>query len=107
MLASQKLKKQPKLTLTSKQKTIQHAGGRFAFAHELWIDCVMLNKLCPPRVIIIYPSHYDDEQIQKLTALAKLYKSLSLDLRVAISMLSCREGFKKLVSHNFSQHISS
>jgi hypothetical protein len=99
-LASQKLTKQPKSVLTAEETAIQHAGGRFAFAHELWIDRTILYKPCPPNVDISCPGRYEDDQKQEITALAEVHESLPSTLKDALSTPSRKETFIHHVSYS-------
>ena len=90
-----------KSLLSAEEKAIQYAGERFTFAHELFIKGETLDKPCPPGVDTNSPSRYDDDIIQEIAALTKVYESLSSDLQVALAMPSCRESFKQLVSLSF------
>ena len=90
-----------KSLLSAEEKAIQYVGEWFAFAHELFIKGKTLDKPCPPGVDTNSPSHYNNNVIQKIAALTGVYKSLSLDLQVALATSSCRESFKQLVSLSF------
>jgi len=93
--------------LSSEDKEISLAGGRFSFAYELWVDSKMLDLECPVGVDTKSPHRYDTALEQEMATIAEVYASLSPSLRSILSTPSCKEAFKSVVSSHFARYYSS
>ena len=95
-----------KSMLSGEDKEISLAGGRFTFAHELWVDRSTLDLDCPPigSVDPLNPRRYDDGPLQNLAVIAKLYVSLLPELRGTLVSKDRGGSFKEIVSPNTSFH---
>jgi hypothetical protein len=96
-----------KSVLSSEDKEISLAGGRFSFAYELWVDSTTLDLECPIGVDIESPHRYDSALEQGMATIAEVYTSLSPSLRLTLSTPSRKEAFKSIVSPHFAQYYSS
>jgi len=96
-----------KSVLSSKNKEISLAGGRFSFTYKLWMDPKTLNLECPIGVDIKSPHRYDSPLEQEMATITEVYTSLSPSLRLILSTPSCKESFKSVVSPHFTQYYSS
>ena len=67
--------------LSSEDKEISLAGGRFSFAYELWVDSKTLDLECPISVDTESPHRYDTALEQEMATIAEVYASLSPSLR--------------------------
>lgn len=92
--------------LSSEDKEISLAGGRFSFAHELWVDSETLDLECPIGVDIESPHRYDNATAQRMATIAEVYTSLSPSLKLILSMPSRKEAFKSVVSPYFARYYS-
>ena len=88
--------------LIGEDKDISLAGGRFAFAYELWVDRSTLDRECPPNVDPLNPRRYEEAPLQDLAVIAEVYASLSPSLRACLTSKDRRESFKDTVRRNTS-----
>jgi hypothetical protein len=93
--------------LSSEDKEISLAGGKFSFTHELWVDPQMLDLECPVDVDIESPHRYENAVPQQMATIAEVYASLSPSLRLILSTPSRKEAFKSVVSPYFARYYSS
>jgi len=93
--------------LSSEDKEISLAGGRFSFAYELWVDSKTLDLMCPIGVDIESPRHYDSALEQEMATIAEVYSSLLPSLGLILSTPSRKEAFKSVVSSHFARYYSS
>ena len=96
-----------KSVLSSEDKEISLAGGRFSFAYELWVDSKTLDLECPVGVDTESPHRYDTALEQEMATIAEVYASLSPSLRSILSTPSRKEAFKSVVSSHFARYYSS
>jgi len=96
-----------KLVLSSEDKEILLAGGRFSFAYELWVDSKTLDLMCPIGVDIESPHCYDSALEQEMATIAEVYSSLSPSLGLILSTPLHKEAFKSVMSSHFTQYYSS
>jgi len=83
--------------VSSEERDILHAGGRFAFAYELWFDRGMLDRKRPTDIDVECPRRFEDPDRQKLTTLAELYETLSPSLLSALESPERSQSFKDSV----------
>ncbi|KAF8266403.1 hypothetical protein EI94DRAFT_1803102 [Lactarius quietus] len=76
-------------------KEITLAGGRFAFAYELWVDGAILELERPSGVDPLSNQWYSETSTEKLAISEELYSSLSLHLQDALANERRRPSFKK------------
>ncbi|KAI0290360.1 hypothetical protein BC826DRAFT_1106339 [Russula brevipes] len=95
------------LTVSSEERDISRAGGRFAFAYELWFDRDVLDKERPTGIDTQCPRRFDDPDRQKLTALAELYESLSPTLQSALTSPLRSQSFKDILNQERSNMVST
>jgi hypothetical protein len=86
------------LAVSSEDRDISRAGGKFAFAYELWFDRGVLDMERPTGIDTQCSRRFDDPQRQKVTALAELYETLSPTLQSALTSPLRRQTFKEIVS---------
>lgn len=87
-----------KPAMSSEERDISRAGGRFAFAYGLWFDRETLDQERPTGVDTQCPRRFDDPERQKITALAELYETLSPTLLSALTTPLRSQSFKDTVS---------
>jgi len=89
-------------SLGGEDKEISLAGGRFAFAHEPWVDPSTLDLKCPENVDPLSPRRYEEAHLRELAVIAELHASLPPSLRACLTNKDRRESFKSTVRHKDS-----
>ncbi|KAH9017268.1 hypothetical protein EDB85DRAFT_2155303 [Lactarius pseudohatsudake] len=86
-------------SLSGEDREVGHAGARFVFAYELWVDCSILeNNDRPLGVDPHNPDRYDTRSTQELAIIAEVYESLPSHLQEALADPRRRPSFITLSS---------
>ncbi|KAI0284931.1 hypothetical protein BC826DRAFT_130280 [Russula brevipes] len=96
-----------KLASKDDRKDVKHAGGRFSFAHELWVEDKIFNMARPPDVDPLSPLRYDYAETQSLAIVSELYESLTPALQEELATPSSRQSFKDAFTCQFNQERSN
>ncbi|KAH9039003.1 hypothetical protein EDB85DRAFT_2141567 [Lactarius pseudohatsudake] len=81
-------------SLSGEDREVGHAGARFVFAYELWVDCSILeNNDRPLGVDPHNPDRYDSRSTQELAIIAEVYESLPSHLQEALADPRRRPSF--------------
>lgn len=95
---SASVKKGRKSLPSSNERETALAGGRFAFAFELWVDISIFDEERPSGVDPLNHHRYDSPLAKKLAITTELYESLPSHLHGALMDPRRRSAFAKLVS---------
>ena len=84
--------------MVGNEREIKHAGARFSFAYELWVDESIFHIDRPEGVDPLNVERYNTALTQKVAIAAELYESLPPHLQEELADPRRRKSFMKLVS---------
>ncbi|KAH9055116.1 hypothetical protein EDB83DRAFT_2521326 [Lactarius deliciosus] len=89
--------------LVGNEREIKHAGARFSFAYELWVDESIFHIDHPEGVDPLNVKRYNTALTQKVAIAAELYKSLPPHLQEELADPRRRKSFMKLFLEQLRQ----
>ncbi|KAH9058029.1 hypothetical protein EDB83DRAFT_2520925 [Lactarius deliciosus] len=95
--------KKARTVLVGNEREIKHAGVRFSFAYELWVDESIFHIDRPEGVDPLNVERYNTALTQKVAIAAELYESLPPHLQEELADPRRRKSFMKLFLEQLRQ----